>query len=97
LRLLATIAVIAATAVGYVTAAEHRVLERIARCESHGDPRAISPHGTYRGKYQFAFSTWRSVGGRGDPARASAAEQEWRAALLLRRDGRHPWPVCGYR
>jgi hypothetical protein len=71
------------------------VLESIARCESHGDPRAISPGGTYRGKYQFSFSTWASVGGKGDPAAASETEQDRRAAILYRTGGPGHWPVCG--
>ena len=71
------------------------VLEAIAQCESHGDPRAISPGGTYRGKYQFSFSTWASVGGEGDPAAASETEQDRRAAILYRTGGPGHWPVCG--
>ncbi|MGH2900490.1 MAG: transglycosylase family protein [Solirubrobacteraceae bacterium] len=71
------------------------VLESIARCESHGNPRAISPGGTYRGKYQFSFSTWASVGGNGDPAAASETEQDRRAAILYRTGGPGHWPVCG--
>lgn len=71
------------------------VLESIARCESHGDPRAISSGGTYRGKYQFSFSTWASVGGKGDPAAASETEQDRRAAILYRTGGPGHWPVCG--
>lgn len=70
-------------------------LEAIAWCESRGNPRAVSGNGTYRGKYQFSLATWRSVGGRGDPAAASEAEQDWRAWLLMRRDGTGHWPVCG--
>jgi hypothetical protein len=70
-------------------------LKGIAECESHGNPRAISTGGTYRGKYQFSFSTWRSVGGRGDPARASETEQDRRAAKLYRSGGPGHWPVCG--
>ncbi len=70
-------------------------LRRIAMCESHGNPRAISPGGRYRGKYQFSFSTWRSVGGKGDPARASETEQDRRAAILYRTGGPGHWPVCG--
>ncbi len=71
------------------------VLKRIAQCESHGNPRAISPGGRYRGKYQFSYSTWRSVGGKGDPARASETEQDRRAAILYRTGGPGHWPVCG--
>jgi len=70
-------------------------LRSIAMCESHGNPRAISAGGQYRGKYQFDFSTWRSVGGKGDPARASETEQDRRAAKLYRIGGPGHWPVCG--
>ena len=70
-------------------------LQQIAACESHGNPRAIGGGGAYRGKYQFSFGTWASVGGKGDPARASEAEQDRRAAMLLTRSGRGHWPVCG--
>jgi hypothetical protein len=70
-------------------------LQAIAMCESHGDPRAISAGGTYRGKYQFDFSTWASVGGTGDPAAASETEQDRRAAMLYRSAGAGRWPVCG--
>jgi len=70
-------------------------LQQIAACESHGNPRAIGGGGAYRGKYQFSFGTWASVGGKGDPARASEAEQDRRAAMLLQRGGRGHWPVCG--
>lgn len=70
-------------------------LEAIAWCESRGDPRAVSASGMYRGKYQFSFATWRTVGGKGDPARASETEQDRRAAMLYKRDGPGQWPVCG--
>jgi hypothetical protein len=70
-------------------------LHAIAQCESHGNPRAISASGTYRGKYQFSFTTWASVGGTGDPARATETEQDRRAAILYRRHGAGQWPVCG--
>lgn len=71
------------------------ILKRIARCESGGDPKAVSAGGTYRGKYQFDRGTWRSMGGSGDPARASEAEQDRRALRLYRAAGTAPWPVCG--
>ena len=70
-------------------------LEAIAACESGGDPHAIGGGGAYRGKYQFDRGTWASVGGSGDPAAASEAEQDRRAATLYARSGSTPWPVCG--
>ncbi len=70
-------------------------LRAIAACESGGDPRAVSANGMYRGKYQFDHATWAGVGGSGDPAAASEAEQDMRAALLYARAGASPWPVCG--
>jgi TolA-binding protein len=70
-------------------------MEAIAACESGGDPSAVSAGGTYRGLYQFDYGTWESVGGTGDPAAASAAEQTYRAALLYAQSGSSPWPVCG--
>lgn len=70
-------------------------LEAIAACESGGDPAIVSADGSYRGKYQFSLETWASVGGSGDPATASEAEQDYRAALLYARAGSSPWPVCG--
>ena len=70
-------------------------LERIAACESHGNPRAIGGGGAFRGKYQFTYGTWAAVGGKGDPASASETEQDRRAAMLLQRSGSSPWPICG--
>jgi hypothetical protein len=70
-------------------------LRSIAACESHNDPRAIGGGGAYRGLYQFSFSTWRVVGGTGDPAASPRSEQTWRAWLLLSRHGAGHWPVCG--
>jgi soluble lytic murein transglycosylase-like protein len=69
-------------------------LEAIAACESGGDPTAVNPAGYY-GKYQFDTGTWASVGGSGNPAEASEAEQDYRASLLYSRAGASPWPVCG--
>lgn len=70
-------------------------LDAIAACESGGDPTAVSSDGAYRGKYQFDYGTWESVGGTGDPAAAPVVEQDYRAALLYARSGSSPWPVCG--
>jgi hypothetical protein len=69
-------------------------LEAIAACESGGNPATNTGNGFY-GKYQFTLSTWQSVGGTGNPAAASEAEQNKRAAMLYAREGAAPWPVCG--
>lgn len=70
-------------------------LESIASCESGGNPAAVSSDGSYRGKYQFSYGTWESVGGSGDPAAAPEQEQDYRAALLYSSSGSSPWPICG--
>jgi len=70
-------------------------LDAIASCESGGDPTAVSSDGSYRGKYQFDYGTWESMGGTGDPAAATESEQDYRAALLYAAAGSSPWPVCG--
>jgi hypothetical protein len=80
---------------GATSASAASVLERIAQCESGGDPTRVSADGRYFGKYQFSRATWRRMGGRGNPARASEAEQDQRAAALYRQEGTAPWPVCG--
>jgi hypothetical protein len=69
-------------------------LASIAQCESGGNPSTNTGNGFY-GKYQFTQSTWQSVGGSGNPAYASEAEQDKRAAMLYAREGPGPWPVCG--
>ncbi len=71
-----------------------RILRLIAECESGGNPRAVSPGGQYRGKYQFSRDTWRNLGGDGDPIEASEAEQDRIALKLYRKAGTSPWPNC---
>ena len=70
------------------------MLEAIAACESGGDPTTDTGNGFY-GKYQFTLETWAAVGGSGNPAQASEAEQDRRAAILYAQAGASPWPVCG--
>ena len=75
--------------------ARSSVLACIRRWESatKGLYRAISPDGMYRGAYQFDFRTWLGVGGSGDPALATPAEQDYRAGLLVGLRGLAPWPT----
>ena len=70
-------------------------LAAIRACESSGNYAAVSPDGLYRGAYQFDLPTWQSVGGNGDPAAASSAEQDARASQLWSQRGSNPWPSCG--
>jgi Transglycosylase-like domain/Putative peptidoglycan binding domain len=70
------------------------ILRVIAECESGGDPRAVSPDGQYRGKYQFNQGTWEGLGGTGDPAEAPEWKQDRLALKLYRRSGNAPWPNC---
>ena len=67
----------------------------LADCESGGNPQAVNSAGPYYGLYQFALSTWQSVGGSGLPTENSAAEQTYRAQILYNRSGAGQWPVCG--
>lgn len=71
------------------------LLATIARCESGGNPTAISAGGRYRGKYQFSRATWQALGGSGDPAQAPESVQDQIAAKLLAAQGTRAWPVCG--
>jgi hypothetical protein len=69
-------------------------MQAIAECESGGDPTTDTGNGFY-GKYQFTLETWAAVGGSGNPAAASEAEQDRRATMLYEQAGASPWPVCG--
>ena len=71
-----------------------RILRQIAECESGGNPRAVSPGGQYRGKYQFSRATWRGLGGSGDAAAAPEWLQDRMALKLYRQSGTAPWPNC---
>jgi len=79
------------------TGAERLNWAALAKCESGGDPRSNNNGAdNYYGLYQFSPSTWRSVGGHGMPNKASPDEQTYRAQMLYKREGAHPWPVCGH-
>ena len=68
----------------------------LAQCESGGNPRAVNSAGYY-GLYQFSLSTWRAMGGSGNPIDNSPAEQTYRAKLLYKKAGAGQWPHCGPR
>jgi hypothetical protein len=69
-------------------------LASIRACESGGNYSTNTGNGYY-GAYQFDQQTWNSVGGSGNPANASPAEQDARAQALINSRGSSPWPSCG--
>jgi LysM repeat protein len=68
--------------------------QKVANCESSGNPRAVNPS-NHQGLFQFDVATWHSVGGKGLPINASPAEQLRRAKMLYAQRGSEPWPDCG--
>lgn len=65
----------------------------LRQCESGGDYAANTGNGYY-GAYQFAASTWSSLGLPGLPSQASPATQDRAAVLLQARSGWGQWPAC---
>ena len=66
----------------------------LARCESGGNPRAVSSTGKYRGAFQFSIATWQSLGFGGDPIDHSYEVQLQAAQKLQARSGWGQWPSC---
>lgn len=65
---------------------------RLRWCESGRDHSAgVDSRERATGLYKFLPRTWAGVGGHGDPAAASFAEQDYRMVLLFRREGFTPW------
>lgn len=75
------------------------ILACIARYESGGNYRAVSPDGKYRGAFQFDQPTWNAVAARTNrrrwvgiqPDRAPRAIQDAMAAALYQDRGLQPW------
>lgn len=67
--------------------------DRLAQCESGGDPTTNTGNGYY-GAFQFDLQTWRSVGRTGYPHEHSYGEQKAAAIDLHAQRGWHPWPTC---
>jgi hypothetical protein len=68
-------------------------LRRLRECESGGRYHIDTGNGYY-GAYQFAASTWHSLGYHGLPSKAKARKQDAAAKKLHASQGWHPWPVC---
>jgi hypothetical protein len=76
---------------------DKNVLERLANCESHFNPNAVS--GDYLGMFQFSTSTWQKyriqMGLDPNPAfRTNAEESIKTAAFVISLRGTSPWPAC---
>jgi hypothetical protein len=69
--------------------------KRIARCESTNRPWLSTGNGFY-GWIQFTLASWRSVGMKGYPHKASKWQQMWAGYKLMLRQGWNAWPVCSH-
>jgi hypothetical protein len=70
-------------------------LRQLRFCESGGRYQVATGNGFY-GAYQFRLSTWRSLGYRGVPNRATPAVQDTAAARLHDRSRSwRDWGACG--
>ena len=69
------------------------VWDRLAQCESGGNPATNTGNGFY-GMYQFTLETWQSLGGTGYPHEADAATQTAMAKKLQAQSGWGQWPGC---
>lgn len=65
----------------------------LRQCES-GDNYQIDTGNGFYGAYQFAESTWLSLGYTGFPNQAPPAVQDQAAERLQAEDGWAPWPAC---
>ena len=79
-----------------VTAAPSGDLFSRIRARESGGNYAENTGNGYYGAYQFSLGTWASVGGTGNPANASPAEQDMRAQMLYAERGCSPWPETCY-
>jgi resuscitation-promoting factor RpfA len=68
-------------------------LAALRSCESGGDYGADTGNGYY-GAYQFAASTWQSLGYAGLPSNAAPAVQDEAALRLASTKGWSQWPSC---
>lgn len=70
------------------------LLDRLAQCESGGNPRAVSRNGLYYGAFQFLLSTWRNLGGSGNPIEHDYATQKAIASKIPVSAWRTQFPAC---
>lgn len=82
---------------GHQEPARDVLLACIRSYEQGGAGYATDTGNGFYGAYQFDLPTWRSVGGAGNPAHASAAEQDARAWALYQSRGLAPWPTPARR
>lgn len=69
-------------------------LAKLRACESGGSY-SNKNNPSYRGAYQFGYTTWGNRYGVYDPADASPAQQDAAVRELYERRGWQPWPHCG--
>jgi hypothetical protein len=73
------------------------VWSALAKCESGGDPNAVSSNRLYWGAFQFAIGTWHGIGMSGVPTDYDYGTQLAAAKKLQSRSGWGQWPRCARR
>jgi hypothetical protein len=68
-------------------------LHKLRLCESGNNYHEDTGNGYY-GAYQFAQTTWRSLGFHGRPDQARHVVQDRAARRLHKQSGWHAWPAC---
>jgi hypothetical protein len=71
-------------------------MHRLRVCES-SDRYHLNTGNGYYGAYQFASSTWHSLGYSGRPDKASKNAQDSATVKLHNKRGWKPWPACARR
>jgi hypothetical protein len=87
---------VVATTTVQSTSVSGGVWAELRGCESGGNYADQTGNGYY-GAYQFALSTWESLGFSGLPSQAPPAVQDAAAEKLQARSGWGQWPVCSRR
>lgn len=73
------------------------MLDRLAMCESHHNPKAVGGGGRFWGAFQFMLSTWRGMGMSGNPIDYSYEEQKAVAARIPVSAWARQFPACARR
>jgi len=70
------------------------MLDQLATCESGRNPTAVSRNGLYYGAFQMLLTTWRALGGTGNPIAHTYEQQRDMARKIPVSSWRYQFPAC---